>query len=273
MATIAQMIRTVEKQLDIEVNEVDVLIASYLCHGLGQKEICELLSIEESELSELINETEFQQIRQIIQLDLAKSKQDIDGGWDSMERQAVKAINEHIESGIGGLDEAIRIASIANKAERRSKNQTTAIGGQQGGVLTLSLSQVFIQKIQNGGVQATLPGESAQVINGESIPMDKDIFVEQDKKVNGVPNGSATNLQDGGLESLGYTLRPDAGELESVLNLESAVKSQGMATQETEFVDSIFKAFESAKDKPIDDASYVELADATKEISDALSSK
>ena len=262
MATIKQMIRSVKEQLDIDCSEVEILIASYLCSGLSQMAICETLGVDDGELSELVNTNDFQSIRQIVQMDMAKSKQDIDGGWDSAERMALQAINEHIDNvGIKNVDEALKIASIANKAERRGSKQTQAIGGHQGGILTLSLTQNFIGKIQGGRHKNELPVGSIQVIDGESIEMKESVHVDQGneriyEKSSGVvedvevingkfndDNGKSLNGTYSGnndLESLSATIRPSATELDTVLNLADAIKSQGNKTLESTMRHSVF---------------------------------
>ena len=54
MATLNQLKAIAEKELEFEVSDTDVLIASYLCHGLGQTEICDTLGVVSQDLKQLI---------------------------------------------------------------------------------------------------------------------------------------------------------------------------------------------------------------------------
>lgn len=232
MATLKQLQGMAEAELGFEVDDTDILIASYLCHGMSQSEICETLAVDAKDLMQLVEGEEFQAIRQVIQLEIASSKIDIDGGWDSAERMALEAVNDFVGENQLDIDMALKIAAIANKAERRGEKGNQVIGGQQGGLVTISLKQTFVQALQTGGVAKEIPQGTAQVVVGESLEIHPEERTEGsgNPMKEGIPASVSAALEGRGqvgLNGFAQSIQPDAKELDEVLGLSHAVKNQG----------------------------------------------
>lgn len=228
MATLDQLKALAEEQLGFEVEDTDILISSYMCHGMSQSEICDTLGVESGELKALVESEDFQSIRQVVQLEIARGKVDIDGGWDSAERAAIHSVNEYIDANPLDIDTALKIASVANKAERRGEKANQAIGGQQGGVVTISLKQTYVNAIQNGNQMKEVPSTPVQVLeNDQEIEISVSAQGNESLEKENNKYNSPMDATSKGLNGLAMSVQPQLGELNEILNIESAVKNQG----------------------------------------------
>lgn len=120
---------SLSRQLDREVPEVYVIIAKHNVLGMDDDSIRELIGCTKEELSEVMNDPLYREVR--IFIGAAHGQEGIDQttGWDKLESLALKNLVNR--AGLPNQDPEflLKVAAVANKAQRRHS------AGQDQGIL------------------------------------------------------------------------------------------------------------------------------------------
>jgi hypothetical protein len=106
------------RTLSREVPEVFVIIAKHAVLGMDEDTIREVIGCEKEELSDVVNDPLYREVRQIIGAAHAESVVDLTTGWDKLEQRSLKNLLNRVDT-IREPETLIRIAAVANKAARR----------------------------------------------------------------------------------------------------------------------------------------------------------
>lgn len=133
--------------LGFEVNEISLTIAQHLVLGYTASDLADILGLEEAEITELTSEEEFKKLRTHLAFLKAQSSIGVETDWDDIESIALRNVKTSIEFN-GDADLNIKIASLANKATRKTKRNNGAMVGQGGAIVQLTLTQRFVTATQ-----------------------------------------------------------------------------------------------------------------------------
>jgi hypothetical protein len=116
------------RQLSREVPEVFVIIAKHSVLGMDEDTIREVIGCEKAELSDVLNDPLYREVRMIVGAAQAESVVDLTTGWDKLEQKSLSNLLKRVDV-IRDEEVLLRIAAIANKAQRRHQ------AGKDNGVL------------------------------------------------------------------------------------------------------------------------------------------
>ncbi len=158
------------------VPEIFVVVAKNSVLELDVEAIASLLGSEVAEIEAIQKEDLYVKVRLLIAVEYARTLTNKELSWDSLEEQALSALGKRMKTYENDPELMLRIASIANKAQRRmnpSKSQVLDPNAN-GARVPLTLSRRIIEKLNNGTVVEHT--EQVSVMNGSAlIPSFKDI--------------------------------------------------------------------------------------------------
>jgi hypothetical protein len=111
---------SLSRQLDREVPEVYVIVAKHSVLGMDDESIRELLGCEREELSEILNDNLYREVRIFIGAAHGQEGVDQTTGWDKLESLALTNLKRRMELPNVDSEFALRVAAVANKAQRRA---------------------------------------------------------------------------------------------------------------------------------------------------------
>jgi hypothetical protein len=141
------------RQLEREVPEVYVIIAKHNVLGMDDDSIRELIGCTKEELSEVMNDPLYREVR--IFIGAAHGQEGIDQttGWDKLEQLALK--NLVARAGLPNVDPEfmLRVAAVANKAQRRHSQGKEAgiLDPSAGRTAKISLTTRLVRSFQRDG--------------------------------------------------------------------------------------------------------------------------
>lgn len=111
---------SLSRQLEREIPEVVVVIAKNAVAGLPAEAIAKLLGVEVPEVEEIQETQDYKDVRLLLGAESATMLAGKDSNWDSIEHNALVRLAERVPQ-IRDTDELLRIAAVANKAQRRNQ--------------------------------------------------------------------------------------------------------------------------------------------------------
>jgi hypothetical protein len=144
---------TLTRQLDREVPELYVIIAKHSVLGMDDDGIREIIGCTAQDLSDVLNDPFYREIRIMLGAIHANSAVDQTTGWDRIEELAITNLVRRMEMPNQDPEFALRVAAVANKAQRR------ASAGKDQGVLDathqktakISLTSRLVQSFARDG--------------------------------------------------------------------------------------------------------------------------
>jgi hypothetical protein len=119
---------SLSRDLSREVPEVYVIVAKHSVLGMDDDSIREVIGCTKEELSEVLNDPLYREIRLIAGAHQAESVVDLTTGWDKLEQVALTNLHKRAPF-VKDEETLLRIAAVANKAQRRHQ------AGKEDGVL------------------------------------------------------------------------------------------------------------------------------------------
>lgn len=110
---------SLSRDLNREVPEIYVVIAKHSVLGMGEDAIREIIGCTKEELSDVMNDVIYREVRLIIGAMHAQASVDQTSGWDKLESLALKNLVRRAELPNQDADFLLRVAAVANKAQRR----------------------------------------------------------------------------------------------------------------------------------------------------------
>lgn len=120
---------SLSRTLDREVPEVYVIIAKHSVLGMDDDSIRELIGCTREELAEVLNDSIYREVRLFIGAAHGQEGVDQTTGWDKLESLALGNLKRRMELPNVDPEFALRVAAVANKAQRRHAQ------GKEAGVL------------------------------------------------------------------------------------------------------------------------------------------
>ncbi len=199
-----------------EVEEIHLTVAKSSALGLDPETIAHSLGVPRAEIDELLNDSEYKDIRLLVGAEQAKERVERDLGWDGIENSAVKKLQRKVELE-SDTDTLLRIAAVANRATRRTAppKESALDPSQAGARIPLTLTKRFTEKL-NGTGQVIERSETQQisVLNGSAV---NPTF----KEVNAMLEGNATPQPQAARTNLAYIDEVESASADEDFSLES----------------------------------------------------
>lgn len=143
---------TLSKQVDQPVPEMYVIIAKNSVVGLDAGQIADLLGVARVEVEEVYADEVYKSVRLLIAAEYAKESVEADFSWDGIETEALKKLVKRIPL-TNDTDQLLRIAAVANKAQRRHRDiGPKVLDPQTAGIrVALNLTDRIVRKLAANG--------------------------------------------------------------------------------------------------------------------------
>jgi hypothetical protein len=175
-------------------------MAGLVARNVADEQVAAAFSLEMADFIAIKNSDAFRQILQLRTAQLVEQTTDIDDGWDSVEAQAIRGINDYLKTSVDPQF-ALKAAAIANKAERRFTNKAAQRPVQVAteNRVTLVLSDRITNRIQLEGVRQT--SDVVSITSNKEVDMATPKFLEsQFAPVVDVANEDKVSIENMNLE-------------------------------------------------------------------------
>jgi len=201
---------TLTRDLGIEVPEIYVVIAKHSVLGMDSESIRELLDCTKAELAEIESSESYKTTRLYVAGRYAQQGVDQTTGWDQIEQISMMNLIKRLPFEKDG-DFLLRVAAVANKAQRRHQKATGVLDpSTRTGRTVITLTQRLTQRL-TGGNEQTVEERQLSISDGS---MSNPSFEEVDSllSVTGKPVLSRA------VEIRTRTVEPSFDELDKLFN-------------------------------------------------------
>ena len=192
------------KELEASTKQLYIKIANMQLMNVAATAIAEVIGVTEGAISQLVVKAEYLEIKQALLATRYSEQQELDEGWDGIERKAVKVVGDALAWN-ADPEFALRAAALANKSVRRGKSVgNEVLPGMVGQRVHISLSQTFINRLNHvkgddvaeEGVAAAPPVIEHKVNAGEPIKQHNSLSAKSVKKLFGAEEEEAKSSRD-----------------------------------------------------------------------------
>lgn len=164
-------VQSLSEQLGRVVAEVEFIIAKNDVAGLPPEIIAKTLGVTTEEVQEIQKTQDYKDVRLLLGFEQAKLHVGKDTSWDSIESFALGKLQERLPSINNDTDTLLKIAAIANKAERRNQQKGPQVLDPQQGVprIPLQLTRRFVERVMTDGTQEREETQQISLMNGTAI--------------------------------------------------------------------------------------------------------
>lgn len=170
---------SLSQQVGQEVPDIYVVIAKHSVMGMESDGIQRVLGCPLEDIRDVENTELYKQVRLIVGALYASQTVDQALSWDAIEAQALQNLMKRVEH-TSDTDQLLRIAAVANKAQRRQSTQDRALEPGQAGRSVITLSQRLVTRITRG-VEETTEERQLSIRDGS---MKNPTFDEVDSMLN-----------------------------------------------------------------------------------------
>lgn len=125
-------------------------IASMLVMEVPQVQIAAACNLTPGRISQILEEDAFKEIFAAMQVEELQKHKDLNDGWDFLENKAVGGLMEVLAYN-KNPDLLLRVAAVANKAQRRGSSRNAPIDPQKlGARVVINIQPNFVQKLEAG---------------------------------------------------------------------------------------------------------------------------
>jgi hypothetical protein len=158
------------QQIGSTVSELEVVIAKNSIVGMDAPGIAELLGVDVTEVQEVMTTQSYRDVRLLLASEYARSHVESDFSWDTVEQQAVAKLAKRVPFE-NDTDTLLRIAAIANKAQRRSNPMAGKVldptaGGKR---VALTLTSRIVERLGRSGDRVTEETRQISVLDGSAV--------------------------------------------------------------------------------------------------------
>ncbi len=162
---------SLSQQIGKEVPEVYVVIAKHSVLGMDDEGIKEVIGCSLADLNEVLNDPIYREVRLVIGAVYAQGVVDQTAGWDSLEDRALKNLAKRVDLPNQDQDFLLRVAAVANKANRRAK------AGREDGVLDstqmktakISLTTRLVRSFARDGTESQVIEKKLSIEDGTML--------------------------------------------------------------------------------------------------------
>lgn len=159
-------VESLRKDLQVEVPEIFVVIAKHSVMGLDSEGIREILGCEKSDLAEVESHADYKLIRQYIAGRYAQMAVNQTSGWDQIENIAIQNLVKRLPFEKDG-DFLLRVAAVANKAQRRHQKATGVLDPSiRQGNTVITLTQRLTQRLTRDATEETVETRQLSIRDG-----------------------------------------------------------------------------------------------------------
>lgn len=209
MSMMDMTVDSLTKTIGEPVPEMYVIIAKNSVVGLDAIQIAELLGVTRAEIEEVLRDETYKSVRLLIASEYAKESLDADFSWDAIESASLKNLAKRVPH-TQDTDQLLRIAAVANKAQRRHRDLgpkvlDPSIGGVR---IPLVLTERIVRKLQANGDATETRERRLSLTDGSAgnpsfLEVDKMLGVTARQQI-GDKVKIRTHEPDFGLEDLEY---------------------------------------------------------------------
>lgn len=165
-------LESLKVMLGREVPEIHLTVAKCSVMGLDPETIANSLGVEKAEIEELMNESEYKDVRLLVGAEEAKNRVGRDGGWDDIETTALERLGQRVGRE-NDTETLLKIAAVANRAQRRvapPKEAGPLDPSQAGARVPLTLTKRYTEKLnQQGQIVERSETQQISVLNGSAV--------------------------------------------------------------------------------------------------------
>lgn len=163
---------SLSRDLSREVPEVYVIVAKHSVLGMDDDSIREVIGCTKEELSEVLNDPLYREIRLIAGAHQAESVVDLTTGWDKLEQVALTNLHKRAPF-IKDEETLLRIAAVANKAQRRHQagKEDGVLDATNGKSVRINLTTRLVQSFSrpNGEVETRGIEKTISITDGSAV--------------------------------------------------------------------------------------------------------
>lgn len=159
---------SIKAALNREIAEEILVVAKLAVNGMDEESIAQILGSTKEEVRELFDSQDYKDVRLLVGVEHARLRAGNDHTWDGIENTALEGLAKrvHLER---DTDTLLRIAAVANKAQRRLSQSTQHVLDPANAQtrVPLKLTKRFVEKLNSEGdvVERSLSQE-VSVVNG-----------------------------------------------------------------------------------------------------------
>lgn len=147
---------SLSKDLNESVPELYVLIAKNAVAGIDSQGIAELMGVSRAEVDEITETQLYKDCRLLLAQEFARGRMEADFSWDSLEQHALKNLSKRIQFE-QDPEFNLKVAVMANKAQRRITGGKEVLDPSQGGVrVPLNLTSRIVKRLNQKTGEASI---------------------------------------------------------------------------------------------------------------------
>ena len=157
-----------------EVPEILVVVAKHEVLDIDSKTIAELLGVTQGEIEELQKDGTYQKVLLLLKSSASQARVDTELGYDALEQLAVNRLLERVPFE-RDADFLLKVATMANRATRRTKGPTPLDPSQAGTRVPITLTQRFVRKVASDGGQEVIEERQVRLNGNHTNPTFADV--------------------------------------------------------------------------------------------------
>lgn len=174
------------RQLEREVPPIYVIVAKHSVLGMDEEGIREIIGCTKEELSEVLNDALYREVR--IFIGAAHGQQGVDQttGWDKLEQLSLGNLIKRAELPNQDPEFLLRVAAVANKAQRRASagKDQGILDPNAGKSVRISLTTRLVRQITHEGTETQQVEKQLSIHDGT---MSNPSFDDVDSLLNVTP--------------------------------------------------------------------------------------
>lgn len=128
-------------------SELLTKIANMLVYQVPHAQIAMVCGITVEQLEKAMTTTQFETALATVEFENIEAQKDLNEGWDALESTAVANLLTAMQT-VNDPDFSLKVAAVANKAQRRGGRNNRPIDGELGSRAVINLNQTFIERLQ-----------------------------------------------------------------------------------------------------------------------------
>lgn len=162
------------RQCGETVPEIYSVIAKHEVLEMDARTIGELLGVTQIEIEELQKDQLYQKVLMLLKASASQARVDAELGYDTLEQMAVNKLIERVPFE-RDTDILLRVASMANRATRRTKPQNVLDPASAGIRVPLTLTARSVRRLHGNGTQELVEERQVSLNGGHTNPTFADV--------------------------------------------------------------------------------------------------
>lgn len=176
MSMLTMTAASLGQQIGQVVPDLYVTIAKNSIVGMDANQIADILGVTPQEIQDVQADQTYRDVRLLLAAEYAKTQIESDFTWDMIESAAVQGLAKRVPLE-RDTDTLLRIAAVANKAQRRNAvNNNKVLDPSQGGTrVALTLTSRITERLRNGRMEREETRQISVVDGSAQNPKFEDI--------------------------------------------------------------------------------------------------